>query len=61
MSDLLTFATREDFRQWLRANCQSSPGVWLLFGKTGGPTSMPRPTPDGRSALPGWWTGSIRI
>lgn len=34
MSEPLRFETRDDFRAWLTSNCQSSEGVWLLFGKT---------------------------
>lgn len=34
MNEPLHFKTREEFRCWLRDNCTSSEGVWLLFGKT---------------------------
>lgn len=34
MSEPLYFKTREAFRDWLSHNCQSSEGVWLVFGKT---------------------------
>lgn len=37
MSDLMEFASREAFRKWLCDHCLSSAGVWLLFGKAGGP------------------------
>lgn len=37
MSDWLTFENREAFRRWLGQNCLSHTGVWLLFGKAGGP------------------------
>lgn len=40
MSDTLEFATREEFRAWLRENCRSGAGVWLLFGKAGGPRTL---------------------
>ena len=36
MSDILQFADREEFRNWLCDHCQSKEGVWLLFGKAGG-------------------------
>lgn len=36
MSEILEFTNREEFRRWLNANCLSSEGVWLLFGKAGG-------------------------
>ena len=34
MNDPLQFETRSEVRAWLSANCASSGGVWLLFGKT---------------------------
>ena len=40
MSEMMIFPNREDFRKWLHANGQSSPGVWLLFGKAGGPKTL---------------------
>ena len=30
----LFFASRSDFRDWLRDNAKTSCGVWLVFGKT---------------------------
>ena len=30
----LCFASRSDFRDWLRENAETSGGVWLMFGKT---------------------------
>lgn len=40
MNDILTFATREEFRNWLSDNFLSEDGVWLLFGKPGGPKTL---------------------
>jgi len=40
MSDIMEFANREEFRKWLYDNCLSSAGVWLLFGKAGGPRTI---------------------
>ena len=40
MSDVLEFASREAFREWLCEHCLSSTGVWLLFGKPGGPKTV---------------------
>lgn len=40
MSDVLTFADREEFRKWLSDHCLSDDGVWLLFGKAGGPKTI---------------------
>ena len=30
----LLFASRDEFRAWLRENAETSDGVWLVFGKT---------------------------
>lgn len=40
MEDMLVFADRAAFRAWLRENCRTSGGVWLLFGKAGGPKTI---------------------
>lgn len=40
MADIIKFANRAEFRQWLYDHCQSNPGVWLLFGKAGGPKTI---------------------
>ena len=40
MNEVLTFASREEFREWLSRNCLSEEGVWLLFGKVGGPKTI---------------------
>ncbi|MBD5499311.1 MAG: hypothetical protein HDR11_16440 [Lachnospiraceae bacterium] len=40
MSDIIEFADREEFRKWLSENCLSDDGIWLLFGKSGGPKTI---------------------
>ncbi len=40
MSDIMIFADRAQLRAWLNDNCLSSEGVWLLFGKPGGPKTV---------------------
>lgn len=40
MNEVMEFPDREHFRKWLEANCLSSEGVWLLFGKSGGPKTV---------------------
>ena len=40
MSDIMQFANREEFREWLCKNCLSGDGIWLLFGKAGGPKTL---------------------
>ena len=36
----MKFANREEFREWLRAHCLSNDGIWILFGKAGGPKTI---------------------
>ena len=40
MDNIVKFADRAEFRKWLYEHCQSSDGVWLLFGKSGGPKTI---------------------
>ena len=40
MSDLMEFGSRDEFRKWLCDNCLSSVGIWVLFGKAGGPKTI---------------------
>ncbi len=40
MSELLKFANREEFHGWLCEHCLSKDGIWLLFGKAGGPKTI---------------------
>lgn len=40
MSDMMEFANRKEFRKWLYDHCLSDTGVWLSFGKAGGPKTI---------------------
>ena len=40
MENTLEFAGREEFRAGLAEHCRTSGGVWLLFGKAGGPRTI---------------------
>ena len=40
MSEIMEFPNREEFREWLREHCVSNDGIWLLFGKAGGPKTL---------------------
>lgn len=54
MSDTMEFTNRDEFRKWLYEHCLSSSGVWLLFGKAGGPQTIKAPKRlKKRSALDG--------
>ena len=40
MDERLEFPDRKAFRTWLEAHGQTSGGVWLLFGRPGGPKTL---------------------
>ena len=40
MNETMQFTSREEFREWLYEHCLSNDGIWLLFGKTGGPKTI---------------------
>ncbi|MCI9073723.1 MAG: hypothetical protein HFH80_13165 [Lachnospiraceae bacterium] len=60
MSDLLKFADREEFRNWLFEHCQSSAGVWLLFGKAGGPKTIKAGEALEEALCFGWIDGQMQ-
>lgn len=60
MSEIMVFADREQFRQWLSENCQSSGGVWLLFGKAGGPKTLKAGEALEEALCFGWIDGQMQ-
>lgn len=60
MGDILKFADREEFRSWLAAHCQSSGGVWLLFGKAGGPKTITAAEALEEALCFGWIDGQMQ-
>lgn len=40
MEETMIFYNRQEFREWLMVNGESSQGIWLLFGKKGGPKTI---------------------
>ncbi len=36
----ITFVSKDEFRNWLKENCEASKGIWILFGKPGGPKTI---------------------
>lgn len=60
MNDMLKFTTREDFRNWLQEQCLSSPGVWLLFGKPGGPRTVTAAEALEEALCFGWIDGQMK-
>lgn len=60
MSDIMEFADREAFRQWLSDHCQSDAGVWLLFGKAGGPKTIKAGEALEEALCYGWIDGQMQ-
>lgn len=56
----LQFASREEFRNWLKDNCLSSDGVWLLFGKSGGPKTIKANDALEEALCFGWIDGQMQ-
>lgn len=59
MSDILHFSNRDEFRKWLNEHCQSQEGVWLLFGKAGGPKTVKAGEALEEALCFGWIDGHI--
>ena len=60
MSEMMEFADREEFRKWLQDNCLSSTGVWLLFGKSGGPKTIKAGEALEEALCFGWIDGQMQ-
>lgn len=60
MSDMLEFSNREEFRSWLSEHCLSSAGVWLLFGKAGGPKTIQAGEALEEALCFGWIDGQMQ-
>lgn len=60
MNGHLYFSSREEFRRWLKDNCRSSDGVWLLFGKAGGPKTLKASEALEEALSYGWIDGQMQ-
>lgn len=60
MSELLQFPDRNEFRSWLSAHCESSAGVWLIFGKAGGPKTVTAGEALEEALCFGWIDGQMQ-
>jgi uncharacterized protein YdeI (YjbR/CyaY-like superfamily) len=60
MAEHLQFASRAEFRDWLKDNCVSSEGVWLLFGKPGGPKTVKADEALEEALCFGWIDGQMQ-
>ena len=60
MDDYLHFATRDTFRAWLSDHSQATQGVWLLFGKAGGPKTLKAAEALEEALCFGWIDGQMQ-
>lgn len=60
MDETLTFTNRDEFRRWLNDHCLSDDGVWLLFGKTGGPKTLKAEEALEEALCFGWIDGQMQ-
>lgn len=60
MTEHLLFTSRDEFRNWLHDNCLSSGGVWLLFGKSGGPKTIKASDALEEALCFGWIDGQMQ-
>ena len=60
MSDVLEFANREAFRDWLDKHSADNDGIWLLFGKKGGPAIISASEALEEALCFGWIDGQMQ-
>lgn len=60
MDERLQFSDREAFRRWLQDHCRSDGGVWLLFGKAGGPRTLTAEEALEEALCFGWIDGRMQ-
>ncbi len=54
------FASREEFREWLAEHCLSVQGIWLIFGKKGGPKTLSPNEALEEALCFGWIDGQMK-
>lgn len=60
VNDMLAFSDRAAFRAWLDKNGTSSNGVWILFGKKGGPVTLTAGEALEEALCFGWIDGQMK-
>lgn len=60
MDTALQFPNRTAFREWLKQNGTTSGGVWLLFGKKGGPATLSAAEALEEALCFGWIDGKMQ-
>lgn len=60
MDGAMEFSSRTEFRAWLETNCFTGDGVWLLFGKAGGPKTITANEALEEALCFGWIDGQMQ-
>lgn len=60
MNSVFKFESREEFRTYLCDNCLSTEGIWLLFGKKGGPKTLKASEALEEALCFGWIDGQMQ-
>ncbi|MEA4893209.1 MAG: YdeI/OmpD-associated family protein [Peptococcaceae bacterium] len=60
MNEITAFPNREAFRQWLTEYGKTSGGIWLLFGKKGGPVTLKAHEALEEALCFGWIDGQMQ-
>ena len=60
MDERLQFSGREEFRGGLQDHCRTDGGVWLLFGKAGGPRTITAAEALEEALCFGWIDGQMQ-
>lgn len=60
MQKTYTFINRNDFRTWLQENHLSPDGIWLIFGKAGGPKTLKATEALEEALCYGWIDGQLQ-
>jgi uncharacterized protein YdeI (YjbR/CyaY-like superfamily) len=56
----ILFSNRIEFREWLETSTASSDGVWLMFGKKGGPMTLTTVEALEEALCFGWIDGRMK-
>ena len=56
----MEFRNREEFRSWLQQHSLSDTGIWLLFGKAGGPKTLKASEALEEALCFGWIDGQMK-
>ena len=60
MAEMMVFSDRQKFRDWLAENGETSSGVWLVFGKKGGPVTLSAGAALEEALCFGWIDGQMQ-